>query len=130
MSADTIINCFKHCGVQPCTDEAMDPFAVDEESEAEQAEDGGPEDEELQELVQQFDPELIMLMLTKIYLPVTLVTTMKIGEMSCVMKYSPVVMQRNRLLVKMTQRKRMRVMRNLQAQSPHSEKLLTVVITC
>ena len=48
-------------------------------------------------------------------------------QMSCVMKYCLVVMQKkekkNRLLLKMTQRKRMRVMRNLQALSQHSEKL-------
>ena len=32
VSADTIVNCFKHCGVQPCTDEVTDPFAdLDEE---------------------------------------------------------------------------------------------------
>ena len=129
VSADTIINCFKYCGVQPCTDEVTDPFAdLDEKSEDEQEGDSGSQDEELQELVQQFEPELnardYILMLMKICLPVTLMTTMKIGEMSCVMKYCPVVMQKkNRLLVKMTQRKRMRVMRNLQALSRHSEKL-------
>ena len=116
--------------MQPRTDEVTNPFAdLDEESQDEQEGDSGSQDEELQELVQQFDP-VIILMLMKICLPVTLMTTMKMREMSCVMKYCPVVVQRNRLLVKMTQRKRMRVMRNLQALSRHSEKLQTVVITC
>ena len=55
VSADTIINCFKHCGVQPLVDEATDPFAdLDEESEDEQERDGLQNEE----LVQQFDPEL------------------------------------------------------------------------
>ena len=59
VSADTIVNWFKHCGVQPTTDEVTNPFAdLDEEFEDEQAGDGGSQDEELQELVQQFDPEL------------------------------------------------------------------------
>ena len=59
VSANTIINCFKHCGVQPLVDEATDPFSdLDEESEDEQERDGGLQNEELQELVQQFDPEL------------------------------------------------------------------------
>ena len=59
VSADTIVNCFKHCGVQPRTDEVTDPFAdLDEESQDEQEGDSGSQDEELQELVQQFDPEL------------------------------------------------------------------------
>ena len=59
MSADTIVNCFKHCGVQTRTDEVTDPFVdLDEESEDEQKGDSGSQDEELQELVQQFEPEL------------------------------------------------------------------------
>ena len=42
VSADTIVNCFKHCGVQPLTDEATNPFAdLDEKSEAEQERAGG-----------------------------------------------------------------------------------------
>ena len=46
-------------GVQPHTDEITDPFAdLDEESEDEQEGDSGSQDEELQELVQQFEPEL------------------------------------------------------------------------
>ena len=57
LTADTIINYFKHCGVQPRTDEVTDPFADLEESEDEQEEDRGSQDE-LQELVQQFEPEL------------------------------------------------------------------------
>ena len=57
LTADTIINYFKHCGVQPRTDEVTDPFANLEESEDEQEEDRGSQDE-LQELVQQFEPEL------------------------------------------------------------------------
>ena len=50
----------------------------------------------MQELVQQFEPELN----ARDYinadedLPVTLMTAMKIGEMSCVMKYCLVVMQK------------------------------------
>lgn len=36
VSADTIVHCFKHYGVQPRTDESTDPFAdLDEESEDE-----------------------------------------------------------------------------------------------
>ena len=59
VSADTIVHCFKYCGVQPCADEVTDPFAdLDEESEDEQERDGGLQDEELQQLVQQFDPQL------------------------------------------------------------------------
>ena len=59
VSADTVANCFKHCGVQPRPDETTDPFAdLDEASEDEQEGDGESPDEELQELVQQFDPEL------------------------------------------------------------------------
>ena len=59
MSADTIVHCFKHCGVQPRADEATDPFAdLDEESEDEQERDERLQDEELQQLVQQFDPQL------------------------------------------------------------------------
>ena len=59
VSADTIVNCFKHCGVQPRTDEVTYPFDdLDEESQDEQEGDSGSQDEELQELVQQFDPEL------------------------------------------------------------------------
>ena len=59
MSADTIVNCFKHCEVQSCTDEIIDPLADhDEESEDEQKGDNRSQAEELQELVQQFDPEL------------------------------------------------------------------------
>ena len=59
VSADTIVNCFKHCGMQSCTDEATNPFAdLDEDSEDEQEGDGGSQDEELQELVQQFDQDL------------------------------------------------------------------------
>ena len=101
VSADTMINCFKYCGVQPRTDEVTDPFAdLDEKSEDEQEGDSGSQDEELQELVQQFEPELnardYILMLMKICLPVTLMTTMKIGEMSYVMKYCPVVMQKKK----------------------------------
>ena len=46
-------------GVQPHTDEITDPFAdLDKESEDEQEGDSGSQDEELQELVQQFEPEL------------------------------------------------------------------------
>ena len=56
VSTDTIVNC---CGVQPLTDEATDPFAdLDEESEDEQEGDERSQNEELQELIQQFDPEL------------------------------------------------------------------------
>ena len=62
-------------------------------------------------------------------LPTCDTTTAKIGETSYVKKYYPLVAQRNRLSVIVTQRKRMRAMRNPQARSPHSEKLLTVVIT-
>ena len=59
ISPDTVTNCFKHCGVQPRPDETTDPFAdLDEASEDEQEGDGESPDEELQELVQQFDPEL------------------------------------------------------------------------
>ena len=58
VSAYTIVNCFKHCGVQPRTDEVTDSFAdLDEKSEDEQEGDSGSQDEELQELVQQFEPE-------------------------------------------------------------------------
>ena len=28
VTADTIVNCFKHCGVQPRTDEATDPLLI------------------------------------------------------------------------------------------------------
>ena len=51
--------CFKHCGVQFLPDEITDSFAdLDEASEDEQERDGESPDEELQELVQQFDSEL------------------------------------------------------------------------
>ena len=37
VSANTIINCFKHCGVLPCAHEATDPFAaLGEESQDDQ----------------------------------------------------------------------------------------------
>ena len=79
-----LVNCLKYCGVQLCTDETTIPFAdLDKESEDEQEGDGGSQDEELQELVQHFDPDLNAcdyIMLMKIYLIVTLVTIMKIGE--------------------------------------------------
>ena len=49
----------KHFGVQPRPDETTNPFAdLDETSEDEQEGDGESPDNELQELVQQFDPEL------------------------------------------------------------------------
>ena len=49
VSADTIINCLKYCGVRPRTDEVMDPFAdLDEKSEDEQEGNSRSQDEELQ----------------------------------------------------------------------------------
>ena len=112
MSADTIVNCFKHCGMQSCTDEATDLFAdLDEESEDEQEGDGGSQDEELQELVQQFDPDFNAgdYVNANEDLPIcdtyTCMTRTKIGERNYVMKCFPVVKQRNRLLVKVIQMK-------------------------
>ena len=119
-------------GVQPRPDETTDLFAdIDEASEDEPEGDGESPDEELQELVQQFDPELNASDYVDadedLPIPVTLTTTMKIGKMSYAKKYCPLVAQRNKLLVVATQRKKVRVMRNPQAQSRHSGKLLTVV---
>ena len=127
VSADTIVNCFKHCGVQPRTDEVTDPFAdLDEESQDEQEGDSGSQDEELQELVQQFDPELNRSDYINADEDLPTCDTYDNNEnRRCELRDEilSVVVQRNRLLVKMTQRKRMRVMWNLQALSRHSEKL-------
>ena len=48
VKVETVVNCFKHCGVQPTTEETTeDPFA-----------DLYQQDEELEELVQQLGPDI------------------------------------------------------------------------
>ena len=55
VNTHTIVNCFKHCGVQACTDKAIDPSADLDNNEQE----GDRESQdELQELVQQFEAKL------------------------------------------------------------------------
>ena len=126
MSADTIINCFKHCGVQPCTDEVTDLFAdLDEESEDEQEGDSGSQ--EWQELVQQFEPELNASDCFNADEDLPTCDTYDNNEnwkdelRDEVLSGSHA--KKNRLLLKMTQRKRIRLMRNFQALLQHSEEL-------
>ena len=108
--------------VQSRTDEVTDPFAdLDEESEDEQEGDSGSQDEELQELVQQFEPELNARDYDDLPTCDTYDNENWKNELC-----DELMQTKNRLLVKMTQRKRMRVMkvmRNLQVLSRHSEKL-------
>ena len=131
VEADTIVNCFRHCGIQPSFDEPTDPFAdLDEESEDEQEGDGESADEELQQLVQQFDPEMTASDYVNADEDLPTCHTFDNEENWREELRAEVLLQRNRLSVKVTQMKMMRVMKNLRAQSCHSEKLLTAVMTC